>query len=380
MTTRRILLIPVLLALASTLSAQDVITVNNIALHPISYTSPEVHPDHTVTLRLLETTARSVSATVNGVRVPMTKDDNGIWNGTTAPLDPDVYAYRFNIDGTTPLIDPRNTATQNNLQAIESVFIIPSTPPMPWEQQPIPHGAVTRHLYTTQVVKGLPDNQSEYYVYTPPGYDPKAKKPYPTLYLIHGFTDAADGWLSAGRANFIFDALIHNGKMKPMVVVMPLGYGDMALLSNAHGYFDDHGRQLAEQALLTEVLPQVESAYRVDKKREARAVAGLSMGGLEALELGLGHPELFSSIGAFSSSLNPDIVVHLPTPVPKRANLKLLWMACGDKDRDFHVPNQEAVARLKQAGLPVTPIETPGTHSWHVWRDNLIHFAPLLFQ
>jgi len=378
MTSRRILLTLALLAASISLHAQDVTTVMNMSLRPIAYASPEIHPDRTVTLRLLETTARSVSASVNGTRLPMTRDDNGIWHGTTAPLEPDIYAYRFSIDGTTYILDPKNTAIQNNLQEIESTFTVPGTPSLPWEAQAIPHGAVAHHIYTTQIVKGLPDNQADYYVYTPPGYDPKAKKPYPTLYLLHGFTDGADGWLSAGRANDIFDNLIHEGKMKPMVVVLPLGYGDMAVLPNPHGYFDDRSRQLAEQALLTEVLPQVEAAYHVAKTREARAVAGLSMGGLEALTLGLAHPQLFAWVGAFSSSLNAEIVQQLPAP--KQPALKLLWMACGDKDRDFLAANKQAVARLKEQGLTITPIETPGGHSWHVWRDNLIHFMPLLFE
>ena len=147
-----------------------------------------------------------------------------------------------------------------------------------------PRHRAEHHFYTSQVVLGLPNNQSDYYVYTPPGYDAKAKRSYPVLYLLHGFSDAADGWSTVGKANFILDSLIASGKAKPMIVVMTLGYGNMAALKP--GRTPDMNQQnydLYQKALITEVIPQIEANYHVSKKREDRAIAGLSMGGHESL-------------------------------------------------------------------------------------------------
>ncbi len=159
----------------------------------------------------------------------MQQDADGLWTATTPVLAPEIYGYRFVVDGT-PILDPRNTDVRDNLQSQWSNLTIPGTPPEPWELQSIPHGIVEHHFYTSQVVLGLPNNQSDYYVYTPPRYNAKDRRSYPVLYLLHGYSDAADGWSSVGKANFILDSLINSGKAKPMIVVMTLGYGNMAVL------------------------------------------------------------------------------------------------------------------------------------------------------
>jgi len=162
--------------------------------------------------------------------------------------------------------------------------------------------------------------------------------------------------------------------------VMTLGYGNMAVLKP--GRTPDMNQQnydLYQKALITEVIPQIEANYHVSKKREDRAIAGLSMGGHESLFVGLSHPELFAWIGTFSAGLNAKAIADLPQTNAQKANLRLLWMACGVDDALLK-PNQTVIAALKAEGLPVTAIETPGHHQWPVWRDNLIHFAPLLFQ
>jgi hypothetical protein len=193
------------------------------------YVSPEIHPDDTVTLRLRAPNAQQVDLALEGTVTPMQKDSDGLWTATTGALVPEIYEYRFVVDGT-PILDPRNTDVRDNLQSLWNNLTIPGTPPQPWELQSIPHGIVEHHFYTSQVVLGLFNNQSDYYVYTPPGYDAKAKRSYPVLYLLHGFSDAADGWSTVGKANFILDSLIASGKAKPMIVVMTLGYGNMAAL------------------------------------------------------------------------------------------------------------------------------------------------------
>ena len=196
---------------------------------PLSYLSPEIHPDNTVTLRLRAPNAQKVDLVLEGAVTPMQQDTDGLWAATTPVLAPEIYGYRFVVDGT-PILDPRNTDVRDNLQNLSSNLTVPGTPPEPWELQSIPHGIVEHHFYTSQVVLGLPNNQSDYYVYTPPGYNAKDRRSYPVLYLLHGFSDAADGWSSVGKANFILDSLIDSGKAKPMIVVMTLGYGNMAVL------------------------------------------------------------------------------------------------------------------------------------------------------
>ena len=343
------------------------------------YVSPEVNSDHTVIFRLRAPNAQKVEVVLEGAVTPMQQGAEGLWTATSPVLAPEIYSYHFVIDGTS-FLDPRNTHVVNNLLNLASDVTIPATPPAPWELQEAPHGVVERHFYTSQVVLGLPNNQSDYYVYTPPGYNPKSHQSYPVLYLLHGYSDAADAWTSVGKANFILDSLIASGKAKPMIVVMPLGYGTMAVLGPGRNpTMSEQSYDLYQKALLTEVMPQIEANYHVSKKREDRAIAGLSMGGHESLFIGLSHPELFAWIGTFSAGSNSKALSELPTLTPQQANLRLLWMACGVDDALLK-PNQAAIAKLKGEGLPVTAIETPGHHQWPVWRDNLIHFAPLLFQ
>jgi enterochelin esterase-like enzyme len=316
---------------------------------------------------------------LEGAVTAMQQSADGLWTATTAVLAPEIYEYHFVVDGT-PLLDPRNPNVTDNMLNLSSNLTITGTPPEPWELQSIPHGIVEHHFYTSQVVLGLPNNQSDYYVYTPPGYHAKSRENYPVLYLLHGYSDAANGWTEVGKANFILDSLIATGKVKPMIVVMTLGYGNMAVLKPGRTpELNEQNYDLYQKALVTEVIPQIEANYHVSKKREDRAIAGLSMGGHESLFVGLTHPELFAWIGTFSAGLNAKAISDLPQTNAQNANLRLLWMACGVDDALLK-PNQTVIATLKAEGLPVTAIETPGHHQWPVWRDNLIHFAPLLFQ
>ena len=370
-----------ILAVAQTVSPAPSQPAAPAAPGPVSppYLSPEVNPDHTVTFRLRAPNAQKVEVILEGAVTPMQQGAEGLWTATSPVLAPEIYSYHFVIDGTS-FLDPKNTHVVNNLLNLASDVTIPATPPEAWELQDVPHGVVERHFYTSQVVLGLPNHQSDYYVYTPPGYNSKSRQSYPVLYLLHGYSDAADAWTSVGRANFILDSLIASGKAKPMIVVMPLGYGTMAVLGpDRNPATSEQSYELYQKALLTEVMPQIERHYHVSKKREDRAIAGLSMGGHESLFIGLTHPDLFAWIGTFSAGLNARALSDLPAPTPQKANLRLLWMACGVDDALLE-PNQAAIAKLKAGGLAVTAIETPGHHQWPVWRDNLIHFAPLLFQ
>jgi enterochelin esterase-like enzyme len=354
---------------------------------PPPLNSHEIHPDHTVTFRFRDQAAAHVELNLEGVAkpIPMQKDDTGVWSITSPPLAPEIYGYSFLADGE-PRIDPEDHhVTPNIAFSAGNSLTIPGDTPQPWDETAVPHGTLHLHRFTTKVGQGLPASQEDVAVYTPPGYDPKASKPYPTLYLLHGWSQVAESWAREGRANFILDNLLAAGKIKPMVVVMPLGYGDMSFVQNGFGIWNDpipveHNTQLFMSMLTTEIMPQIEAAYNVSKDRNDRAITGLSMGGLEGLDTGLHHPELFAYVGGFSSAVhNLDYEHQLATIDPKAANFKLLWIACGTEDGLIKA-NQKMIAFLKSKNLPVTAIETPGLHVWLVWRDNLVHFAPLLFQ
>ena len=350
-----------------------------------SFKSNEVHPDGSITFRYKDPAARRVLLNLEGAGkpLPMQKDGDGVWSVVTLPLPPEIYGYGFEVDGR-PQLDPKNPAVKPNLIYVGNLVTVPGSVPQLWEAREVPHGVVHHHFYRSKVVKGLADGQSEYYVYTPPSYDPKRAEAYPVLYLLHGWSDMANGWTAIGQANFIFDNMIAEGKVKPMLVVMPLGYGDMKFVNSGHGAWDDnvavtHNVSLFSRALLSEVLPQVESAYNASNDRNDRAITGLSMGGLESLTIGLTHPEQFGWVGGFSSALGHSEKDGVVTLSGNRISLNLLWIACGTED-DLITPNRQFIAWLKAKDIPVTAIETPGMHNWMVWRDNLAHFAPLLFQ
>ena len=352
---------------------------------PARLRSTEVHADHTVTFSYKDASAAKVTLALDGVAkpIPMEKDATGVWTVITQPLTPEIYGYHFEADGEKRL-DPSNPHFTLNLVSASNLITVSGDTPQPWDDTNVPHGTLHHHIYNTSTVLGLPDNQSAYFVYTPPGYDEKAKKPYPVLYLLHGWSDSDAGWSAVGRANLIFDNLLAQGKIKPMVVVMPLGYGDLSFI-RTHGVWDDpaaidRNTDLFTKALLTEVLPRVEAEYRVSKDRNDRAITGLSMGGLESLQIGLTHTGEFAWVGGFSSAVQRlDYEKVLSSVDPKSANLHLLWISCGTEDTLIK-PNRKLVDFLKTKDMPVTQIETPGLHTWMVWRDNLIHFTPLLFQ
>jgi enterochelin esterase-like enzyme len=345
--------------------------------------SPEVQADGRVTFRFADPNALKVEVSIEGqaAPTPMQKDEKGIWSATVGPLAPDFYGYNFNADGVN-LIDPSNTTLKPNLLDLSNEVHIPD-PSSPWEIADVPHGQLHQHFYRSKIA----GEDRDYYVYTPPRYDPKNKTEYPVLYLLHGFSDDASGWTAVGRANVILDNLIAQGKAKPMLVVMTLGYGDMEVIRRGWDSWSDKDlawRNLSRyrDILLGEVIPQIEGEYRVKKDRESRAIAGLSMGGAESLLTGLNHPDQFAWVGAFSSGGidNRDFATEFPgVEAASSKKLKLLWIACGTDDHLIKI-NREFKGWLKGKGVPFTDIETPGMHTWMVWRRNLTALAPLLFR
>jgi enterochelin esterase family protein len=352
---------------------------------PINYQSTEIHPDHTITFRYKDPGATKVLLNIRDLPKPMAmeKGADGVWTVTTQPLPPAIYNYLFLADGESRL-DPANPHVAIKWQNVTNLLTVPGDAPQLWDSAEVPHGELHHHFYTSKVVLNLPGNESNYYVYTPPGYDPKGKAPYPVLYLLHGFNEGAYSWTDVGKANNILDNLLAQGKIKPMVVVMPLGYGDLNYVRTAESRRDpalaaDHLKRF-QQALLTEVLPQVEATYHVAHDRDHRAIAGLSMGGQESLTIGLTSTDKFAYVIGLSSAAQ-----GLPTNPAlanlnsKDANLRLLWVSCGTED-SLSEPNHKLADWLKSKGMTVNYVQTPGVHSWIVWQDNLIHFTPLLFQ
>ena len=371
-----------LLILAVTVAAQDKAAQAPPPQPSAPLVSPDVHADGSVTFRFRAPNAVDVKvAREGGEPVPMHKDEQRIWTATTSPLAPDYYGYSFVADGVR-LIDPANPLLKLNLLNTENMVHVPGAASLPWELSDVPHGEIHHHFYRSRVA----GDDRDYYVYTPPGYDPAAKTTYPVLYLLHGYSDDASGWTAVGRANVILDNLIAQGKAQPMIVVMPLGYGTMEFVQlawNTRGRTELRDRNFGNfrEALLTEVMPRVEGEYRTTEDRNARAIAGLSMGGSESLLTGLNDLDKFAWVGAFSSGGIPDDFQKDFPALDANANQKprLLWIACGTEDRLITV-NRKLREWLKTKGVKMTEIETPGMHTWMVWRRNLAEFAPLLFR
>jgi enterochelin esterase-like enzyme len=360
------------------------------AERPAPVISPEVGADGRVTFRFRGPNVKEVAVEIESVKdsLTMQKDEQGVWSATSEPLAPDYYGYSFIVDGVTMFDSTNHSVIPNFLYRASEVHVPASAArgsgaaSLPWELADVPHGEIHHHFYKSGVV----GDERGFYVYTPPGYDPRGKQTYPVLYLLHGYSDDANAWTAVGRANVILDNLIAQGKAKPMLVVMPLGYGAPEVLAPHSGVFHDpaitqRNFDRFREALLTEVIPRVEENYLVIKERNARAIAGLSMGGAETLLTGLNNLDKFAWIAPLSSGgITKDFDKEFPG-LDAKANeqLRLLWIACGTDDHLIGI-NRELRAWLAAKGVKHVDIETPGGHTWMVWRRNLAEFLPLLFR
>jgi enterochelin esterase-like enzyme len=366
--------------------------------------SPEIGSDGRVTFRLRAPNANEVVVAVAGKRLPMQKDEQGVWTVTSDPMAPDIYTYSLVVDGAS-ISDPSNRQMQTSFGSFQSMFTVAG--PAPWLPAPeVPRGAVARHVFHSAVA----GDERDFFVYTPAGYDPRRSQPYPVLYLLHGLGDDAERWLTGGGgANNIFDNLIAQKKALPMVVVTPLGYGTSTgpaggrSAENIIGY---------TKILLDEVMPMVDKGYNVSKNREQRAIAGLSMGGAESVYVGLNHLDRFAWIGAFSSApmLWPPAAASVPAapaatgrgtgPRPTQppmdpavfaktfpsldaksnSQIRMLWIVCGTAD-SLIGPNRQFKDWLRSKNVAFTEQEVPDmAHVWPLWRQNLADMAPRLFQ
>ena len=334
--------------------------------------SPEVHPDRRVTFRVQAPHAADVGFYGDwmpvGTMQKMTKDAAGIWSLTTAPLEPSIYIYAFTIDGLT-IADPINPRMKLRARTSASLLEVPAATPSLWDARDVPHGSVEINYQKSNALNG---ETRSFWVYTPPGYAQNTKQRYPVLYLFHGSNDTAGGWVLAGQANYILDNLLADRKLVPMVVVMPFGH---AVPFTSPRDIQTTNSAVYEKYLLEDVLPLVETKYRVKKDRDHRAIAGLSMGGGQALSIGFHHLDLFSAVGAFSAAAPQ----NLDTQGLDKHKLKVLWFGCG-KDDSLFQRSAGLDALFTKRAIPHTFRVTPGAHTYTVWRQYLGEFAPLLFR
>jgi enterochelin esterase-like enzyme len=242
-------------------------------------------------------------------------------------------------------------------------------------REDIPHGAVATVTYPSKSV----GNDRQMVIYTPPGYSSENK--YPVLYLLHGIGDDEAGWHRKGSAEHILNNLIADKKITPMIVVMPNGRAqpnDRVGGGRGRGQFDAFAR--FEQDLLTDVIPYVETNYSVATDRENRALAGLSMGGGQTLNFGLGNLDTFAWVGAFSSAPNTRPAEELvPDPAAVMEKLNVLWVSCGDQDGLFRI--SKAVSEyLKEHDVPHIWHVDSGGHTWPVWKNDLYLFTQQIFR
>jgi len=332
--------------------------------------SPEVQPDRRVTFRLAAPNATEVRLTgefMTGAQA-LQKDEKGIWSVTVGPVAPEIYSYTLTVNGV--------AATRGRLE-------VPGAAPMFYDMRPVAHGAVEQRWYASKATQST----RRAYVYTPPNYG-RGSDRYPVLYLLHGAGGDESGWTENGRAHFILDNLIADGTLKPLIVVMPFGnaYPPASPLADGADAMrrqrDGFSRDLRE-----DLIPFVQANYRVHADREHRAIAGLSLGGAQALGIGLSYLDLFSRVAAFSPALGAvtspqagglDFKTVLADTRKVNNRLALLWVGCGTEDTLFN-SNKEFDAMLTGMGVRHTFKVTDGAHTWQVWRRYLNEVAPQLF-
>jgi enterochelin esterase-like enzyme len=347
---------------------------------PDGLVSPEVHPDGKVTFRIRAAKAGEVTLFGDwmppGSKHPLTKDTEGIWSTTVGPIEATIHLYSFTVDGVT-LADPVNPRIKLRQRTSASLVEVPAKG-APWEVRAVPHGSVGVNWLRTAVING---ETRQVFVYTPPGYEKNPKQRYPVMYLLHGSGDTAESWTQVGATNLILDNLIAEKKAKPMIVVMPLGH---AVPFGAPREIAVKNVPLMEEYMLKELLPWAEAKYRIAPGRQNRALAGLSMGGGQAFNIGLAHLDLFSALGVFSSVPGADFAVKfkalLDDPKGTNAKLNVFWYANGDKDPVFTRAKETSDLLSKHQIRHTFRVIENGLHTWPVWRRCLSEFVPLLFM
>jgi enterochelin esterase family protein len=382
----------VLLAFAAVTMPEAVAQEANRPNNPPQVVSPEISAERMITFRILAPRAEAVK--ISGGDIPginrtgeLKKGESGVWEVTVGPVDPGAYRYTFSVDGVT-VVDPRNPSISESNNSVSSILYVSGSESS--DTADVPHGAVAAVNYHSKSLGKV----RRLHVYTPPGYGLGAEK-YPVFYLLHGSGDSDESWTSIGRAGFILDNLIAAGKARPMVVVMPAGHtraSGFGRRGSGEGVPERPPVDEFAQDFVNDIIPFVERTYRVSTERNDRAIAGLSMGGSQTLNIAIPNLDKFAYFGVYSSGVlgnrgrgggtgptweerNREFLDNDNA----KAGLKLVWFATG-KD-DFLVESSRGtVEMLKKHKFDVVYNETSGGHTWINWRIYLAEFAPLLFQ
>jgi len=377
--------------------------------------SPQVNAERQVTFRILAPNAQKVELRSpgdipgiggrGGTPLQFAKNADGVWEATTNAIPAGAYRYVFAVDGVI-VADSRNPVTSQTNTTIYSLAVVPGSDV--FDTRNVPHGAVASVHYNSSSLGGI----RRAHVYTPPGYEAGRDK-YPVFYLLHGAGDVDDSWTSVGRAGFILDNLIASGKAKPMIVVMPAGHvnGAGAALGappQTPPAANTAGTPRPDPFVtdfVNDLMPFVEKSYRVQTDRQSRAIAGLSMGGGQTLNIAIPHLEKFAYVGVFSSGVfgggrgrGAAPAANTPAqPEPPfgeawekqnltaldnasaRKGLRVLWFSTGKEDGLIGT-TRNTVDLLKKHGFNPVFVESEGGHTWLNWRDYLTVFAPQLFQ
>lgn len=356
---------------------------------PPMVTSPEVQGDRRIVFRLFAPQAQRVRLFRGDIpgkesHFAMTRGTEGVWETTVGPVPAGAFRYRFDVDGVT-VMDPRNPKVSESNDDAWSVIPVPGSDFI--DVKNVPHGAVAAvHYYSTALSR-----MRRMHIYTPPGYE-RGTQQYPVFYLLHGASDSDDSWTSVGRANFIIDNLIAEKKATPMIVVMPAGH------TRPGGFRQPTVADEFTKDFVQDVMPYVEKHYRVRTDRASHAIAGLSMGGNQTLNVAIPQLDKFGYAGVFSSGLIGMFRAPRPgdTPPPpgtptwaeenkqaladaRTKGIKLLWFATGTDDFLLDV-TRKTVEFFKAQGYSPVYRETDGGHTWLKWRDYLNEFTPQLFK
>jgi enterochelin esterase-like enzyme len=356
--------------------------------------TPVIHENNSVTFLLVAPDATKVTLSGNwmpasGNQAELTKGDSGVWSVTTGVLLPEIYTYTFNVNGVKTL-DPLNSQVVRDGTRFESMLTVPGKESDVYMVKDIPHGQLSKVWYHSPTL----DKNRRMYVYTPPGYE-KGDKKYPVFYLLHGAGGDEDAWTTLGRAPWVLDNLIAQGKAEPMIVVMTNGNARSAAAPGEEPIAGKTGTtdpvQLVqgtfEQSLVNDVIPYIEKNYRTFTDKNHRAIAGLSMGGMHTQNITNSNPDKFSYIGIMSMGLrnnprtgNYNAEEHKKQVLAIQENgVKLYWIGCGKDDFLF-----ESVKTLRkfydELGFKYEYRESTGGHTWPNWRIYLSELAPKLFK
>ncbi len=386
MNRKFILSAQVLFALAVTaIGAQDTGVVTTQSL------ITQVLQDRSIVFRLYAPPASSVAVFFgNGdnkqssTPIALTKDTIGLWSVKVGPVPPNLYEYKFEVDGVM-VTDPGNRTPKPQRQVSTSLILVPGNPANFLDEQNVPHGAIREETYYSTVLGEI----RHLLVYTPPGYDRSSFQPLPVLYLYHGYGDTEYSWTTEGRTAQIMDNLLGQGKCRPMIVVIP---GTHALNPDILPIGVEHLRsywaknqETADQELFQDIIPFIQERYHLPQQSGSHAIAGLSMGGLQAAASGVLHPDYFSWIGALSPAIwdyaQSDKVKGALASSAAQINrhIKLFQIVTGRSDNVVNPAPQQFADKLEELGIRHELELVDGSHNMDVWRPALVSFVQSIF-